>query len=161
MRKPRDIEVRLAEWGKHYASDLLRSARVPRAAVLGTFSSYGSSPLASLMKWHGRAPAGLGYEQAVTAADEVHQAVVALSTQEKGFEPAMVLRYEYGLPLSPREVKRQELARDYGLQMGDVRYCQHLRLAKIHVAAWLRIPFSEPLSDIERIDFLAYVEGVD
>jgi hypothetical protein len=114
-----------------------------------------------MMKWHGRAPMFQGFEATLTAADEVHQAVLALAAQDKGYEPSIVLRYEYGMHRSPREVKRQELARDFGLQMGDVRYCQHLRIGKIHVAGWLRIPFSEPMDDGERIDFLAYLEGVD
>jgi hypothetical protein len=148
MPPRRDLETRLIEWGKEYGGGKYGS------------SGGGSSVLATLMKWHGRAPFGLNSAPAGTASEEVNEAVLALALQEKGFAPSQVIRIEYTLPGQPRESKRQKLAK-IGLQMGDVRYCQHLRLAKIHVAGWLRIPFSDPLSDEERADFLAYIEGVD
>jgi hypothetical protein len=148
MRQPRDLEVRLTEWGKEYGGGKY-------GGVLG-----GGSVLATMMKWHGRPPFGLNSAPAGTAAEEVNEAVLALALQEKGFAPSQVIRIEYTLPGQPRESKRQKLSK-IGLQMGDVRYCQHLRLAKIHVAGWLRIPFSDPLGDDERADFLAYIEGVD
>lgn len=148
MRRTNDLEQRLVEWGEEYGGGKY-------GHELG-----GGSWMASLMKWHGRAPQGLNTAPDWSASDDVNEAVLALGKQDKGYAPAQVIRIEYTLPGQPREAKRQKLSR-IGIQMGDVRYCQHLRLAKIHVAGWLRIPFSEPLAEDEQIAMLEFIEGVD
>ena len=130
MRRATDLEQRLVEWGKEYGGSRYEHA------------SGGGSPLASLMKWHGRAPQGLGFVPTSTAADEVHAAVKALAAQEQGWLPSEVLRCEYWLPGQPIDSKLQKL-RAIGDNISRVRYYQHLRLARIHVAAWLHIPFDD------------------
>lgn len=131
-RRATDLERRLVEWGKEYGGGKYE------------FATGDVSPLYVLMKWHGRPPEGLGHVPANTAADEVHAAVKALATQEQGWLPAEVLRYEYWLPGQPIDSKLQKL-RVIGNNIGRVRYYQHLRVARIHVAGWLRIPFSGEL----------------
>lgn len=129
-RRATDLEARLTEWGKEYGGGR------------DEFASGGLSPLYVMMKWHGRPPQGLGFTPINTAADEVHAAVKALAAQEQGWLPAEVLRCEYWLPGQPIDSKLQKLRR-IGDNVSRVRYYQHLRLARIHVAAWLRIPFSD------------------
>lgn len=158
MRRATNLESRLSEWAKEHpwAPRMVRTQKIDDVAGL----SYGPSPLASLMKWRGRSPFGFSATPVSTATDEVQQAIIALEAQPKGYTPAQVLKIEYTLEDAPREEKRQKLAR-LGMSMGDVRYSQHLRLAKVHVAAWIRVPFEEPMTDEARADFLAYIEGVD
>lgn len=129
-RRGQELEERLVEWGREYGGG--------RYEALGA----GNSPLASMIKWHGRPPQGLSYDVGDTAkADEVQHAVEALAAQQKGFVPSLVIRCEYLLPGQPNESKLQRLRR-LGHSMIRVRYYQHLRLAQVHVAGWLRIPFS-------------------
>ena len=130
MRRASDLEARLVEWGKEYGGG--------RYEFLGSLTS----PMESLMKWHGRAPSGLGQTQTCTAADEVQSAVMALEAQAQGAIPAMVLRCEYLTPGQPIESKLQRMRRA-GENLARVRYYQHLRIARIHVAGWLRLPFCE------------------
>ncbi len=127
-RRATDLESRLIEWGKEYGGGKYE------------FASGGGSWLASMMKWHGRPPQGLGYVATNTAADEVHAAVKALAAQEQGWLPAEVLRCEYWLPGQPVDSKLQKLRR-IGDNVSRVRYYQHLRVARVHVAAWLHLPF--------------------
>jgi hypothetical protein len=137
MRRPRELETRLKEWADEYGG--------------GRYESYiglGNSPLASMMKWHGRPPSGLGHVPLNTAADEVEEAYEALCKQEQGWLPAQVLRCEYCLPGQPIESKIQKLAR-FGEQLSRVRYYQLLRVARIHVAGWLHLPFSEELEQVD------------
>jgi hypothetical protein len=130
MRRARDLEQRLVEWGKEYGGG--------RYEELGGSGSW----LASLMRWHGRAPDGLGYQPTCTGADEVQEAYEALAKQAQGWLPAQVLRCEYLLPGQPIESKLQKLRR-IGESISRVRYYQHLRIARVHVAGWLRLPFSD------------------
>jgi hypothetical protein len=130
-RRSADLEARLTEWGREYGG--------------GKYESYigmGNSPLASMMKWHGRPPTGLGSGSEFTAADEVEDAVDALLKQSTGWIPGNVIRCEYLTPGKPVLSKLQEL-RAMGIQLQRVQYYQKLREARIHVAAWLRIPMSE------------------
>jgi hypothetical protein len=48
----------------------------------------------------------------------------------------------------PIESKIQKLAR-FGEQLSRVRYYQLLRVARIHVAGWLHLPFSEELEQVD------------
>lgn len=130
-RRSATLEARLVEWGKEYGGG--------RYEQIGW---QGKSPMASLMKWHGRPPDGLGYVAQRTAADEVDEAVRALAEQPEGRLPAIIVTLEYWLPGQPVESKQQKLRR-LGDNVGRVRYYQHLRVARIHIAGWLRIPFSE------------------
>lgn len=141
MRRARDLEQRLTEWAKEYGGGRYGlDAQIESGVVVG--ASYGDSPLASMIKWRGRPPQGLGYSPTSTAADEVQEAYEALCKQEQGWMPAQVLRCEYCLPGQPIESKLQKLAK-LGGPTSNIRYCQMLRLARIHIAGWLRIPFSE------------------
>lgn len=117
-------------------------------------ATYGPSTLASIIKWHGRAPAGTNVEPTVTAADEVHEAIRHLELQQSGQLPAEVLRMEYGSDL-PREECMQRL------RLSSVRYCQHLRTGRIAIASWLRIPFDERVADENQLSTLCYAGGVD
>jgi len=146
MAKTNDLEVRLHDWSLAYGGGRYVSA------------SGGGSAMSSIIRWHGRPPSGLGAAEETPAADEVEAAVEALQLQEGGYGPANVLRCEYLLPGQPREAKLQKLAH-IGLRMESPRYSQHLRLAKIHVAGWLRIPFSEPLTDEQAVSMLEFIEG--
>ncbi len=132
-RRASDLEARLVEWGKEYGGGKYEN------------TSGGSSWLASMMKWHGRPPSGLGFTPSCTAADEVHEAVKALSAQQQGWLPAEVLRCEYWLPGQPVESKLQKL-RKIGDNVSRVRYYQHLRIARVHVAGWLHLPFDDGVS---------------
>lgn len=135
-RRARDLETRLTEWGREYGG--------------GKYGDIGGSGswLSSMMKWHGRAPSGLGQVSGNPAADEVQDAFEALCKQAQGWLPAQVLKCEYCLPGQPVEAKIQKLAK-FGEQLSRVRYYQLLRVARIHVAGWLRIPFSEEVSIVE------------
>jgi hypothetical protein len=141
-RRSTTLESRLVEWGKEYGGGRYGiRGTIEGGVVMG--ASYGDSPLASLIKWHGRPPDGLAFESSCTAADEVDEAVRALSLQPQGLLPSIIVALEYGLPGQPVESKQARL-RDRGDNVGRVRYYQHLRVAKIHIAGWLHIPFSEP-----------------
>jgi len=141
-RRATTLENRLVEWGKEYGGGKYGiKATIENGMVMG--ASYGDSPLASMMKWHGRPPDGLGYQSSCTAADEVDEAVRALASQPMGLLPSIIITLEYWLPGQSIESKQARL-RKRGDNVGRVRYYQHLRLAKIHIAGWLHIPFSEP-----------------
>lgn len=114
-----------------------------------------------MIRWGGRAPQGMGGAGWVwTAADDVHEAVAALEKQPHGYAPAMVLRAEYLTPGQPRVEKMRRLRR-LGIQLDTTRYSQHLRLAKVHVAGWLKLPFEEPMTDHERLEMLEHVISLD
>jgi hypothetical protein len=149
MRRSTTLESRLNEWAKEY--------REGKREHLGGSSG---SWLASLIRWEGRAPSGLGHQPERTAADEVHEAVAALECQPTGYGPAMVLRAEYLNPDQPRMEKIRRLRR-LGVAVDTTRFSQLLRLAKIHVAGWLHIPFNEPLTDHERVQMLEAIVELD
>jgi len=148
MRRSTRLEDRLTEWAREYGDN--------RRGSTGGSSSW----LASLIRWEGRAPSGLGYEASHTAADDVHEAVEALSCQGRGFAPAMVLRAEYLEPGKTRSEKIRSLRR-LGVQVDTTRFSQLLRLAKVHVAGWLRIPFEEPLPEHEHVSMLETIISLD
>ena len=137
-RRATTLEARLVEWGREYGGGKYE-----------TYVGLGNSPLASMMKWHGRPPSGLGFASNNLAADEVQDAIDALEAQSNGWTPAQVIRCEYLTPGKPVESKLQAL-RAIGENVGRARYYEYLRLARVHVAAWLRIPFDddEPLKPI-------------
>lgn len=147
MRRATTLEARLTEWGKEYGGSRYEN-----------HGWQGISPIATLMKYHGRAPQGLNPARVELngCADEVEQAVRVLQAQEKGYVPACVLRCEYMATSQPREEKLRRVRR-LGGAIDNSRYSQHLRIAKIHVAAWLRLPFDEPLDDQERTAMMEYL----
>lgn len=129
-RRAGDLEARLTDWGRVYGGgryDLAEGIK---------------SPLGTMMKWGGRPPSGLGQEPATPQADEVHAAVRALARQSGGRLAAAALQEEYFYPGQPVDTKLRRLARDTRSEVSRVRYYQLLRVARIHVAGWLRIPFS-------------------
>lgn len=129
-RRAIELEARLAEWARVYGG-----GRYGLSEGL-------KSPMGSMMKWGGRAPTGLGQEPATPDADAVQDAVRALEQQGRGWLPAQVLRCEYLTPGVPIESKLQRLRR-VGENVSRVRYYEHLRTARVHVAGWLRIPFDD------------------
>jgi hypothetical protein len=129
-RRNRDLENRLEEWGREYGGGKYED--------IGALKSW----LGSMVKWGGRAPTGLGQVPLNTAADDVQEAIDALAKQSHGELPALVIRCEYLTPGQPIYSKLGRLRR-IGHNVGNVRYYQHLRLARIHVAAWLRIPYAD------------------
>ena len=140
-RRATQLEDRLIEWGREYGGGKYGiRGEIVDGVVVG--SSYGDSPMASLIKWHGRPPDGLGFESSCCAADEVDAAVRALALQPMGRLPAVIVTLEYWLPAQPVESKQGRL-RKLGDNVSRAGYYNHLRIAKVHVAAWLRIPFSE------------------
>jgi hypothetical protein len=151
MRRNTDLEARLEEWAGEYGG-----------ARYEDNGWHGISPLANIIKYHGRAPQGLNPRRVETngAADEVEAAVRALEAQKAGVVPASVLRCHYFAGDVPRDVRLQRLAR-VGNRMDSTRYSHHLRMAKMHVAAWLHVPFSEPLTIDDAVAMLAYVVEVE
>jgi len=129
-RRNRDLENRLEEWGREYGGGKYED--------IGALKSW----LGSMVKWGGRAPTGLGQVPLNTAADEVQEAIDALAKQAHGKLPALVIRCEYLTPGQPIYSKLQRLRR-VGESIQRVGYYQHLRIARVHVAAWLRISYDE------------------
>lgn len=127
MRRATTLEARLVEWGKEYGGS--------RYAALGG----GSSPLASMMKWNGRAPSGLGYVSSCTAADDVQEAVDALAKEVDGDLKVLVLQKEYLTPGQPLESKLQKLRNDDGHSLQRTTYYKQLRQARKFVADFLGI----------------------
>ncbi|MET0332567.1 MAG: hypothetical protein ABW154_14175 [Dyella sp.] len=146
MNRTTDLESRLMDWAKEYGGGRYEN-----------HGWHGISPLAQLMKYHGRPPDGLNPARVVTdaAADEVNKAVVMLEAQKGGDAPAAVLRCEYFSGDVARDVRLQRL-RQIGHRMETTRYSHHLRIAKIHVAAWLHISFSDHLDVADSIAMLEH-----
>lgn len=141
MTRASTLEARLIEWAKEYTGYVSESAN----------GWPGISPMAVIMKYHGRPPQGLNPRRIETngPADQVELAVRALEAQDKGRIPACILRCEYFASGSTKGVKLSRLKR-IGVDVKEVGYSQHLRIAKVHVAAWIRVPFDEPMDDDER-----------
>lgn len=134
-RRAGDLESRLTEWGRDYGGGKYGLRDNPHTW------------LSNLIRWGGRSPTGSRFV-GCTAADDVQLAVDALAKQADGWLPAQVVRCEYLLPGQPLESKLQKL-RSLGENLSRSRYYGHLRVARIHVAAWLRIPFSDIVSRVE------------
>ena len=148
MRRSTTLESRLTDWAKEYGGGKYGIKATIEDGVV-TEASYGDSPLASMMKWHGRPPDGLGYHSSCTAADEVDEAVRALSQQPQGLLPSIIITLEYWLPGQPLESKQGRLRRR-GDNVSRAGYYNHLRVARVHIAAWLHIPFSESAEQFEK-----------
>jgi hypothetical protein len=131
MRKSSDLEFRLAEWAKEYRG--------------GKYDHIGwpsKSTLHAAMVFQGPPPR-IAITRGVpitTAGDEVQDAVKALELQPVGERPAAVLRCEYFDPGAAIEHRLQKMRR-IGMGCSRADYYQSLRVAKVHVAAWLRIRF--------------------
>jgi hypothetical protein len=145
MRRTSDLEQRLIEWGKEYRAGRYEDVGYPS-----------HSQIATLMMYHGPAPQGLNPRRIEInlPADEVEKAVRELQRQKSGWVMAQVLRAEYFE--DRKRHGRLKGLRAIGLPMRTERYSEHLRRAKIYVAAWLHIPFDEPLSDNDSVAMLEY-----
>ena len=130
VRCGKELERRLQEWAGEYAGGRFEDIGWP-----------GISQIATMMKYHGRAPDGLSVEVVAvnTPADDVEAAVAELEKTRDGLKPGKVLRCEYWMTRAPEEQKLQVL-RKSGLPMSRQGYYGYLKLARFHVAAWLRIP---------------------
>jgi len=144
MSRSQQLEDRLKEWAEKYGGSKYENV-----------GWQGISPIANLMKYHGRPPQGLNPGRVETngAADEVEGAVRALQVQKGGEVLAAVLRCHYFAHGVDRPGQLRRLAK-VGHRMATSRFSHHLRAARIHVAAWLHIPFDEPLEDAEAIEML-------
>ncbi len=141
-RRATTLENRLVEWGKEYGGGKYGiKATIENGVVMG--ASYGDSPLASMMKWHGRPPDGLGYQSSCTAADEVDEAVRALASQPMGLLPSIIITLEYWLPGQSIESKQARL-RARGDHVGRTTYYKHLREARKFIAESIKVPFCDP-----------------
>jgi hypothetical protein len=147
MRRSTTLESRLTDWAREF-----RGGRYENVGWQGV------SSLAVAMKYHGPAPQGLNPRriETNTPADEVEAALKALARQPAGLVPATVLRCEYLASSQPRVEKLRRLAR-IGHSMDTARFSQHLRLAKVHVAAWIRVEFDEPLDDTQAVSMLEFL----
>lgn len=146
-RRASRLEDRLTEWGREYGGGKYGiKATIENGVVTG--ASYGDSPLASMMKWHGRPPDGLGYHSSCTAADEVDEAVRALALQPQGLLPSIVVTLEYWLPGQSIESKQARL-RDRGDHVGRTTYYKHLRHARKFIAGMINVPYFDDAGDEE------------
>jgi hypothetical protein len=135
MRRRTELEDRLREWAEEY-----------RYTAPDNHGWQGKSPTAVIAKWGGRPPEGLGQETPCSAADEVERAVMALEKTKDGYRAARVLRCEYWMVNAAEAHKLQRL-RAMGCSMSRTTYYDELWVARIHVAAWLRIAAS-PVVDM-------------
>lgn len=69
---------------------------------------------------------------------------MSLQKQMDGFRPAMILRCEYFMADAAEAHKLQRL-KAVGLRMSRTTFYDELWVARIHVAAWMRIPASVEL----------------
>lgn len=132
-RRNRDLETRLNEWAQEYRSGRYENIGYATQNILQT-----------LVDHKGFVPSARGFVPVVTrtAADEVEEAVHALDKQPEGYVPAMVLRCEYMCAQLPIEQRLGRMRRA-GQALQRVRYYQLLRIGRIHVAAWLHLPFCD------------------
>lgn len=137
MATNKELERRLLEWTGEYSGGRYENLGYPSRSWLAT-----------AIKYRGRAPEGMSAQvvQIGTPADEVETGVVALERSKDGYKPGRVLRAEYWMTRAPEEQKLQAL-RAMGLPMSREGFYIHLRLAKFHIAAWLRLPISEEASE--------------
>lgn len=137
MATNKELDSRLMAWADEYAGGRYESVGWP-----------GRSWLATMVKYHGRAPDGLAQRivSLGTPADEVEAAVAELERYTDGYKPGRVLRAEYWMRNAPEEQKLQAL-RAMGLPMSRQGYYGYLKLAKFHVAATLHIPVSDEVEE--------------
>lgn len=138
MRRRTELEDRLREWAEEY-----------RRTGTDNHGWQGKSPTAVLAKWGGRPPDGQGQEAPCTAADEVERAVMALQKTKDGYRAACALRCEYWMLNAGEDHKLQRL-RAMGCSMSRTTYYDELWVARVHVAAWLRIPLSDEMVHADR-----------
>lgn len=149
MGRSTTLESRLSDWANEYGGRSHDDIGWP-----------GISPMAVIMKYHGRPPQGLNPRRIETngPGDEVERAVRALQAQERGWTAACVIRCEYFHPDLEKQRKLSSL-RAIGVHVREVGYSQHLRIAKVHVAAWIRVPFDEPVSEEDRLGLAELMLG--
>jgi hypothetical protein len=132
MRRSAELETRLTEWANEYCMTRYENIGYPSRSWLHNAILY-----------HGPAPQGLN-PRAIserTRGDEVEEAVQALEKQQGGFRAGRVLRAEYWMPQASIEEKLRSLSH-IGQQLSRTVFFDQLWIARVHVAAWLRIPAS-------------------
>ncbi len=131
--KSTELERRLHEWADEYAGSRYESVGVIR-----------SSPVAVLIKYHGRAPQGLNPRPIIgTPADEVEFAVWSMRQQVGGDAMAAVLRAEYWMRSAALEHKLQRILKKDRLSISTRRYYEHLHRAKLYLAGWLHLTLTD------------------
>lgn len=135
MRRSQELEIRLREWAEEYPNSRYESLGYPSKSSVHT-----------MMIYKGPAPAGLNPRglKDKTPADEVEEAVCSLEKQRDGFRAAQVLRLEYRSGDMDVSDKLRRLKR-IGIGMSRALFYDELWVARVHVAAWLRIPASVEL----------------
>lgn len=128
MRRDDELENRLRAWADDYRGGKYEDIGYPS-----------TSSIATLMTYHGPAPQGLHPRSVLCSeTDEVESAVQALEHRDDGYRAARVLRCEYWMPDSAERARMQALSR-VGLHMSRATYYTQLRIARVHVAGWLRL----------------------
>lgn len=140
MRRNQDLESRLIAWAHEYGGGRYENIGYPKENVLQRVIDH-----------KGFMPDSGGFKKPPmrTQADDVQEAVSALERQEKGWGPSLALRCEYFNARQPIEEKLRAMSR-LGVSASRVRYYQLLRLGKVHVAAWLHLPFSDERDEAEQ-----------
>jgi hypothetical protein len=139
--KSAELERRLNEWADEYAG--------------GKYDNVGaihSSPVAVLMKYHGRAPQGLNPRPIIgTPADEVELAVCSMRQQRGGDAMVAVVRAEYWMRSAALEHRLQRIRKKDRLKISARAYYVHLHAAKNYIAGWLHLPLATPATIRELI----------
>jgi hypothetical protein len=118
-----DLERRLIEWADEYGGGRYDHIGWP-----------GSSSVAVLMTYHGRAPQGL-HQRAIigTAADQVEDIVRSLAKQTGGRTCAAILRTEYWMRSAALEHKLERLRIKDGIHVTENDYQRLMVAARDYV----------------------------
>ncbi len=132
-----ELDRRLNEWADEYAGG--------RYENVGTITA---SPLAVLMKYHGRPPQGLNPRPIIgTPADEVELAVCIMRQHVGGDAMAATLRAEYWMRNAALDHRLQRIRDKDRLTLSSAAYYRYLRLARHYVAGWLHLPVIDRRDD--------------
>lgn len=132
-----ELETKLRDWADEYAGG--------RYDATGW---QGSSPMVSLMKYHGRAPQGLSPRAIInTTGDRVESAVQKLATTDRvGKICAAVLRSEYWMPNAAMTHRMQRLHAD-GVFISLADYPRALEAGRKAVARALGVSYQPRFED--------------
>lgn len=129
MRRDDELENRLRAWADDYRGGKYEDIGYPS-----------TSSIATLMTYHGPAPQGLHPRSVLCSeTDEVEAAVQALEHRADGYRAGRVLRCEYWMRRDIPEKDRLRALARAGVHMSRATYYAQLRIARVHVAGWLRL----------------------
>lgn len=129
-----ELERRLIEWADEYGGGRYDHIGWP-----------GSSSVAVLMTYHGRAPQGLHQPAIIgTAADQIEDIVRALAKQRGGRACAAVLRTEYWMRSAALEHKLERLRIKDGVHVTATDYQRLMLAAREYVNNALARLYDDP-----------------